>query len=114
MAEIEFVGVSKLDEGEKQTVNKLSTFYYDKYLRVLGKQTAIKVDVKTYDKEGNRKKFAVHLRTMTAKKTFECDAADWDLARTLHKVFKDMERVIEHQFKVEGHPRNPSVRKTGP
>ena len=38
---------------------------------------------------------------MAPTQTFESThAADWDLARTLHKAFKNIEHEIEHKLKV--------------
>jgi hypothetical protein len=98
---IQFIGVNELDEAEQAVVNKLSTEYYDKIKRSLKNLTSIVLHIKTHNTEGSQKRFEVKLRVMAPTHTFEAEkASDWDLARTLHKAFKNIEHEIEHKLKV--------------
>lgn len=100
MEPIQFIGVKELDNVQQTIVNKLSTEYYDKIQRELKNLTSIVVHVKAYEKEGKKSKFSIHLRAIAPTKIFESTkAADWDLARALHKAFKDLERQILHTIK---------------
>jgi hypothetical protein len=97
---IQFIGVKDLSEDEKEIVNTLSTEYYGKIKRSLKNLTSMVVQVKIYQKEGAKKKYSINVRVIAPTRMIEADkAADWDLARTLHKAFKNIEREIEHMIR---------------
>ncbi len=96
---IEFVGLSDLDETEKEILNTLSTEYYQKLKRTLKNVTSLVVHIKKYKKQGTKHKFSINVRAIAPTRAFESTkAADWDLARTLHKAFKDLENQIKHKL----------------
>ena len=104
---IQFIGVSDLKEEEQAIVNALSTEYYEKIKVALHNLTSMAVHVKTQNdeadegKEKKRKKFSIKVRVIAPTHVFESThASDWDLARTLHKAFKNIEHEIEHKLKV--------------
>lgn len=98
---IQFIGVKELSPEEQAIVNTLSTEYYQKIKRSLKNLTSLAVHVKTYKKEGSKKKYSINIRAIAPTKIIESKmAADWDLARTLHKAFKNIEHEIEHKLKV--------------
>lgn len=108
MEPIQFIGVNELDEPQKALVNKLSTEYYDKIQRSLKNLTSLVIHVKQYEKEGKKSKFSIHIRAIAPTRIFESTkASDWDLTRTLHKAFKDLERQIEHVIKQNATYRKP-------
>src|SRR3972149_9039288 len=88
---IQYVGVSALSPEEQDTVNTLTTEYYEKIKRSLHNETNLVVHVKLHNAEGNRRKYSMHVRAQApTKQQFEsCNADDWDLPRTLHKAFTD-------------------------
>ncbi len=96
---IQFIGVNQLEPEEQQTVNDLATEYYGKLKRTIKNLSSLVVHVKTYAKEGKRKKFSIHTRLISSTHIFESTkTADWDLARTLHKSFKDLENEIKNRL----------------
>lgn len=104
---IQFIGVADLKEEEQVIVNKLSTEYYGKIKTYLHNLTSVAVHIKTQNdeagegKEKKRKKFSIKVRVIAPTHIFESKhASDWDLARTLHKAFKNIEHEIEHKLKV--------------
>jgi hypothetical protein len=104
---IQFIGVKDLSEEEQAIVNTLSTEYYGKIKTYMHNLTSVAVHIKTQkdeagkDKEKKRKKFSIKVRVMAPTHVFESKhASDWDLARTLHKAFKNIEHEIEHKLKV--------------
>ncbi|MBU0536659.1 MAG: hypothetical protein KKE20_06855 [Nanoarchaeota archaeon] len=99
MEEIQFKGVSELSKEEKEIVNKLSTEYYAKIKRKLHNDTSLQLHIKAHSKGGERKKYSAHLRVIAPTKTLESKEDDWDLARTLHKVYKNMETEVNKTFK---------------
>lgn len=95
---IQFIGVHDLDTSEQLEVNKLATEYYEKLKRQIKNILGLKVHIKTHENEGNRKKFSIHLQTRSPTFTFESTkAADFELAKALHKAFQDLEHQIQHQ-----------------
>jgi len=104
---IQFIGVNKLGEEEKAIVEALATEYYGKIKTYLHNITSVAVHIKTQKdeadkgKEKKRKKFSIKVRVIAPTQVFESKhASDWDLARTMHKAFKNIEREIEHKLKV--------------
>ena len=99
MEEIQYRGVDGLNDDEKGTLNKLAPEYYEKIQRALKNVTSLQVDIKLYNKLGSKKKYDIHAKVIAPTKMFSTSYADWDFARTLHKVFKKMEREILHRLK---------------
>ncbi|MBW3011654.1 hypothetical protein KY311_00570 [Candidatus Woesearchaeota archaeon] len=99
---IQFVGLNDLKEDEQEIVKKLSSEYHDKIQRAMETPTSLVVTIKLHNTEGKRKKFSIKVKTLAAKRTVETKhAADWDLERTLHKAFKNMERLVLHEFRAD-------------
>ena len=97
--DIEIVGLNRLDDNGKDILNKLFPEYYSKIKRLLKNDLKIKLHIKNYKKEGNRKKHSITIRILAPTRTFQASAFDWDFARVLHKIFKDVIREIEHSFR---------------
>lgn len=99
MEEIQYRGADKLNDSEKITLNKLAPEYYDKIKRSLNNLISLQVEIKLYKKAGGKRKYDVHAKVVAPTTIFSTSYADWDFARTLHKVFKKMEREILHKLK---------------
>lgn len=98
MGEIELTGIELLTNIERATANKLINEYYKKIQRELKDLTTLKVHIKEYGKKGDKKKYSINVQTIIAKKVFQANAFDWDFARTLHKVMKNIENEIENRL----------------
>lgn len=110
---IQFVGVKKLPAEDQARVHALSTEYHFTIQRQLKNLTSLIIHVKEYKKEGKRHKYSIHVRAVAPTQIFESTkAADWDLSRTLHKAFKDLEREIQHQLHTDDQrPRIKSAKR---
>ncbi len=97
---IQFVGVNELSSEEQALVQKLTTEHYEKIKRDLNNNANMTVHVKCYEKDGNRKKYSMHVRVIgPTKQNFEsCNADDWELPRALHKAFEDIQNQIHHKL----------------
>ncbi len=105
---IQFIGVNELSEEEQAIVKALSTEYYGKIKVALKNLTSMAVHIKTQKKEGSQKKFSIKVRVIAPTHVFESKhASDWDLARTLHKAYKNIEHEIEHKLKVSDQDMHP-------
>ena len=112
MAEIiQFIGLNELEGPEQDRVNALATEHYEKIKRLLNNATSLVIHIKPYNKSGHSSKYSIHVRALAPTKTFEADKTDWDLARAMHKVFKALEKEIEHEFHSEDTLKNLKVSK---
>ncbi len=99
---IQYVGLDGLDDAEKETLTQISSEYHDKIQRSMETPTTLVVTIKLHKVEGKKKKYSVRVHTIAAAITLETKhACDWDFARTLHKAFKNMERLVIHEFKAD-------------
>jgi hypothetical protein len=102
MEPIQFIGLNKLEKVDQDMVQKLATEYYGKIQRELKNLTSLVIHIKDYGKGGHRQKYSVHIRAVAPTRIFESakgkQAADWDLASSLHGAFKNLERQIQHAF----------------
>jgi len=100
---IQIKGIDVLSVQEKLRANQLINEYYLKIQRMLKNITSIFVDFKEYEKAGKeskRKKYSIHVKVMAPTQMFEADAADWDFARTIHKVMNKVKNEIEKKLRV--------------
>ena len=104
---IQFIGVHELSPDEQELVSKLSTEHYEKLQRTLKTIENMTVHVKQYEKEGERKKFSLHVRVKAPTHAVieSCKSHDFDLARALHKAFDDIKTQIEHRFHTGTRPK---------
>ncbi len=107
MATIQYAGLSELSGSEKQEVKNLTQEYGDKIDRSLPNMDHLTVHIKTQKATGGKRKFSIKVRASVGNKVFETKAFDWDLARTLHKVFKDMENHIHHVLRNDTSYKKP-------
>ncbi len=107
-----FVNIKQFDIQESSKIKELSEEYSEKFERHLP-NSKLSLDLhKQKEKEKSDKvKYAIHARLITENTTLISKASDWDLARTLHKVFKGMENEIQHKYRTEGQPQEKLPRK---
>ena len=103
---IQFKGVSELSSEDQDTVKSLSTEYYLKIKRGLHNITSLELHVKAHSKRGGKSKYSIHLRAIAPTRILEAQDDDWDLARTLHKVFRNMENEIKKVFDKESYHKS--------
>ncbi|MBW3005129.1 hypothetical protein KY310_04825 [Candidatus Woesearchaeota archaeon] len=96
---IQFIGVSDLEPMEQEAVQRLTTESYGKIKRDLKNITSLKVHVKTYKKEGEQKKFSLHVQAVYPGGTISSNKAhDFELPRAIHKAFNDIKEQIHHKL----------------
>lgn len=95
-------GVEDLSEEEKKEVNELLTNSYEKIKRKTKTDFILKVAIKTYgkeaDKKDKRKHFSIQASIAGATRGFEASADDWDIRKTMHRVMEKLENEVEHSF----------------
>lgn len=96
---IQFAGMNELSPEEQETVQEITTRAYEKIQTILQNLTNFVVHIKTYKKEGERKKYSLTVRCAAPTQIFESkNASDWELARAVHKSFEDIQHQIEHKL----------------
>ena len=99
MEPIQIIGIDEIDdEFDKATINKIANNYYDKIHRALRNITSITLHVKKHTKGGKAHKWDMRVKVIAPTRIFEAKESDWDLARSLHRVFKNIERELEHKL----------------
>lgn len=108
MQPIQIIGIDEIeDEFEKATINKLANEYYGKIERGINNITSVTLHIKKHSKGGKTKKWDMRVRVNAPTKIFEAQESDWDLARSLHKVFNNIERELQHKLKVDDQRDKP-------
>ncbi|MBI4016950.1 MAG: hypothetical protein HY363_04630 [Candidatus Aenigmarchaeota archaeon] len=96
---IQFVGLNELSAEEQQIVKDITTPAFEKIQRDLKTLAKMVVHIKTYEHEGSRKKYSLHVRLNAHTRVFEsCKSHDWDLSRALHKAMDDLKHQVIHAF----------------
>ncbi len=107
METIQVTGIDELNDEEKELVNTLANEYYGKIQRGLKNITSITLHIKQHSKTGKKHKFDIRAKVIAPTRIFEAQESDWDLARTLHRVFKNVIKEIEHKLKVSDQRNKP-------
>lgn len=107
MEAIQITGIDEVSSDDKAIVNKLANDYYPKIKRALKNDVSIKLHVKQHSKTGNKHKSDIRVKVVAPTKVFESQESDWDLARTLHRVFRNVIRQLEHKLKMDDQHNKP-------
>ena len=104
-------GIENLNEKEKSIVQNLVNKRFLKIERQTKNETSIKVVVKEYEKEGNRKKYSVDLTVQSANNHFKSKDAGWDLAKSLNKALDKIQTEVEHKLHTSDQHNNKKLRE---
>jgi len=108
MEPIQVIGIDQLGlDSEKDMVNKLSNEYYVKIKRALKNITSITLHIKQHSKGGKRKKSDIRVKVVAPTRIFESQESDWDLARAIHRAFKNIERQLQHKLRTDDQRDKP-------
>ena len=98
MVNIKYLGMESLSEEEKELTEKLGQEYFEAIQRQTKNDLCLILHIKEINKEGERKLFSMTLRTEAPMRTLEASEEDWNLEVGLRKVFKKLEKEIQHKF----------------
>jgi len=101
MEKIQIIDIEKLEDEEKGVFNKLVDEYYKKIQRELKNITSLTIHIKAHSKGGKAKKYDLRIKAIAPTRIFEAQESDWELARTLHRVFRNMIRQIQHRLRTD-------------
>ena len=99
---IQFIGLINFSKLESGIIRGLAQEYYDKFLRDV-KDILLVISLKKYDQKETKCKYSFHSRVESGSTVLlTSEASDWDLKRTLHKLFQKLEKGIQHKYKLKG------------
>lgn len=115
LEQIQYIGLDEVEEMDRSTLDRLSSEYYDKIQREIKNDTSLQIHIKGYKKQGNKKKYAIHVKAVAPTVIFtSTKAVDWDFARTLHKAFNDLEVQIKHRLHSDDQKPKDVFKRAGP
>ena len=99
MEPIQIIGIKDLDEMEVESVNRIANRYYGKIQREIKHIVSLVVHIKSYEKEGRQRKYAIHVKVIAPTRMFtSTKGIDWNLEKALHKSFEEVEKIIQHSL----------------
>jgi hypothetical protein len=100
MEEAEIIGLELLSDSEREILMKTLTEEYPKIQRQVKNLVKLKLQIKTYKKDGPKKKYSLNLSIETPNKVIKSSDANWNFAKVLHKVITQAKTEIEHIYRV--------------
>jgi CBS domain-containing protein len=94
---VNFVGLSKLDwhPYEVEALEKISASEGAKLKRIIKKDFGLTLHIKEYEKDGNRKKYAINLRIEYPGQMLSIAQDDWDWRVAVRKIFVNAKNTLE-------------------
>jgi ribosome-associated translation inhibitor RaiA len=99
MINLQTIGFDVLTEETKNEFKKIFDESFKKIERKLKNAESFRIKLKEYS-PGGKVKFSIHVLVSYSGKVLEANASDWDLKRTMHKVFDKIEQEAEHTFHI--------------
>ena len=109
---INYVGINVLNQGERARMKSIISKEYEKMNNLVAPESLkLKVHVKTYDKEGKRKRYVLHMKAETPYGRINLDGSEadlrkhahWDIAKATHKAMKFMDKQVKRNVNPDGH-----------
>jgi hypothetical protein len=97
---ISYIGLKNLTEKEQSLIKEILNREYPKISRITHNITNIIIHAKTY-KNKKAKKYSLHLKVDTPSEFFTAHAADWDLARAIHKTINKVSKEMNSKIGLE-------------
>jgi len=95
---LQYIGFRSLDEIEASKLSEISEREYPKIERSLPTATVI-LRIKRYKGKGKKNKYSIHAKIEAPNIKIVAQTADWDIAKTTHKIFNKLQTEIEHKFR---------------
>ena len=87
---IELSNMPKLDNMNKQLLTEIVERQYDKFEKILGENTYLKINFKESSKAGNKSRYDVNAMLIVNNKTLVSKASEWDATEALQKVLSKL------------------------
>lgn len=95
---IQFIGLNKLEDFEKDKFQSLTSKYYEKIKRIPREITSLTIHIKQHKKTDHTSKYSLRIKLIAPQKVFEVEKIEWDLTKLLHKSFNALENELLHHY----------------
>lgn len=87
---IELSNIPELDSMTKQLLTEIVEKQYDKFEKILGESTSLKINFKESSKTGNKSRYDVNAMLIINNKTLVSKATEWDIIEALQKALSKL------------------------
>lgn len=114
--QVQYIDLKILEKEESAVIIPLVDSYIQKLERITPNATLI-LHVHKQKTAGKKSKYSFKVRLDNPNVILETSAFDWDIARTAHKVLKQVEKILKKKYKKDAqkqeraHPINPRTSK---
>lgn len=98
---IQFIGLNKLEDLEKDTFQTLTSKYYNKIKRIPREITSLTIHIKQHRKSHHVSRYSLHIKLVVPSKVFEVEKTEWGLTKLLHKSFNALENELLHYYEIK-------------
>jgi CBS domain-containing protein/ribosome-associated translation inhibitor RaiA len=88
----------QLDRFSKQWVERLSSYYGEKFSHFIQNDYTVIVHLKEASKHGKRHRYTASVRVHAPGIQANAEAEEWDIRVALHQAFQELESELEHYF----------------
>ena|SRR3989338_4719063 len=100
MAMIQYIGLNDLSEAEQSKVKLAAERELEK-CQINVADPLLVINFKQVAKGGSQKEFNIKARLESSSGNFEASHMDYDLQKTLHKVFEHLSNRVKHKLRVD-------------
>lgn len=87
---IELSNMPEVDSMTKQLLTDIAEKQYDKFEKILGGNTALKINFKESSKTGNKSRYDINAMLIVNNKTLVSKAIEWDVIEALQKAMSKL------------------------
>ena len=87
---IELSNMPEVDSMNKQLLTEIAERQYDKFEKIFGESTALKITFKESSKTGNKSRYDVNAMLIVNNKTLSSKATEWDVITALQKALSKL------------------------
>ena len=87
---IELSNIPELDTMSRQLLVETAERQYDKFEKILGENTSLKINFKESSKSGNKSRYDVNAMLVVNNKTLVSKTSEWDATEALQKALSKL------------------------
>ena len=87
---IELSNIPEVDSMNKQLLTEIAEKQYDKFEKIFGENTSLKINFKESSKTGNKSRYDVNAMLIVNNKTIVSKATEWDVIEALQKALSKL------------------------
>ena len=91
--------MQQIDDYDKENLTKIASNQAFKLQRYLHSPFTLDIHIKEYGKDGQQRKYSVHIRAEFPGQILTASQDDWDIITALRKTFDNLENKSKSRFK---------------